>query len=115
MHAEAADHLFKRIEFFKNPVFPSRELALMRQAFAKTSISGLWRAYNYELERNSQSIVDSNHRARYHALLGETDQALDCLERDEFHIVFVKAEPAYDSLRSSPRFRNLLSRLGLAD
>jgi len=114
MYAEAADHLFKRIEFFKHPVFDAAALASMRQAFKKAGIKGLWRAYVYEALRSS-SPVDLNHHARYHALLGETDRALDYLEKEKFHIVFVNAEPAYDNLRSSPQFGKLLTRLGLAD
>jgi len=59
--------------------------------------------------------TDTTREARYYALLGERDPALACLGKDPFHIVFVKVEPAYDSLRSDPRFGQLLNRLGLAE
>jgi DNA-binding winged helix-turn-helix (wHTH) protein/TolB-like protein/Tfp pilus assembly protein PilF len=117
MHAEVADHLFKRIQFFKLPVVSPKELASMRQAFAKTGVRGLWQAHNraYYDRFAGTSEPDWVASAMYHALLGETEQALDCLEKGGFHIVFVKVEPAYDSLRSDPRFKELLNRLGLSE
>jgi len=49
--------------------------------------------------------------------LGEKDQALAWLERavdqrDE-RIVMLKVDPHFDSLRSDPRFQQLLNRVGL--
>jgi len=57
------------------------------------------------------------HIARVFAGLGEKEQALAWLERaidqrDE-RAVMLKVDPHFDSLRSDPRFRNLLGRLGL--
>jgi hypothetical protein len=57
--------------------------------------------------------------AEYCALLGEKDQALDWLEKGfeshNFAFVFVKANPAFESLHKDPRFRDLLQRKGFAD
>ncbi len=55
--------------------------------------------------------------ARVLAGLGETDQAIELLEkavdqRDE-RVVMLKVDPHFDSLRSNPRFQTLLTRLGL--
>jgi tetratricopeptide (TPR) repeat protein len=57
------------------------------------------------------------HIARVLAGLGETDSAIAWLEkavdqRDE-RVVMLKVDPHFDSLRSDPRFHNLLGRLGL--
>jgi TolB-like protein/tetratricopeptide (TPR) repeat protein len=53
--------------------------------------------------------------AAAHAMAGDVDEALTCLERlvDERsgHAVFLFVEPAFDSLRPEPRFRALLERL----
>jgi len=47
--------------------------------------------------------------------LGDIENALDLLERgfDEksFWMIYLKADPIYDSLRNHPRFKNLMSRL----
>ncbi len=57
-------------------------------------------------------------RAYIHVGLGELDEAVDLLERAyEMHdglLVFLKVEPMVDPLRSHPRFKVLLSHLGLA-
>jgi hypothetical protein len=51
------------------------------------------------------------------ARLGDTDMALDTLQRSYeqrvFFVSFIKVDPAYDSLRSDPRFANLVQRMGL--
>ena len=66
-------------------------------------------------------LIKSNfpptHIARVLTGLDEKDQALDWLEkafdrRDE-RVVMLKVDPHFDSLRSDPRFQNLLGRLGL--
>lgn len=54
--------------------------------------------------------------ARLYALQGENDAAFESLnkavEKREWHIVNLKVEPAFDSLRGDPRFDELLSRVG---
>jgi hypothetical protein len=56
-------------------------------------------------------------RAAYSGL-DEKDQAFAWLEKAyqerAERLVFLKVEPMYDSLRSDPRFVNLLPRIGLA-
>ena len=52
--------------------------------------------------------------------LGERDHALDllfqqCRERSDSMIAYLKVDPLYDSLRSHPRFQELLRCANLAD
>ncbi len=55
--------------------------------------------------------------AEVYAALGDKDQAFEWLEkayRDRnFTFEFLKYEPYWDSLRSDPRFKDLLRRIGL--
>jgi hypothetical protein len=71
-----------------------------------------------ELKAQSRlSRVPPEEVARVYVGLGDKDQALSWLERayDERsdHLVFVKVDPAWDSLRSEPRFVQILRRIGL--
>jgi TolB-like protein/Flp pilus assembly protein TadD len=62
--------------------------------------------------------MPSPQLALIHLGLGETEKALDCLEQGleekSFWMIYLKADPVYDSLRSHPRFVRLLRRLGFA-
>ncbi|MCA1632432.1 MAG: hypothetical protein LC785_02075 [Acidobacteria bacterium] len=67
------------------------------------------------LEKGHASPMDM---AIVYAGLGEKDEALawlqkGCEERSG-PWVFLKVEPLYETLRSDPRFRELLQRVGLA-
>jgi hypothetical protein len=52
-------------------------------------------------------------------MLGEKDEAFAWLERayEEGHDIVhnLKVEPQFDSIRSDPRYRDLLSRVGLPE
>jgi len=52
-----------------------------------------------------------------HAGLGHQDEALECLEKAceerDVWLVWLRAEPRFDRLRSGPRFENLLRRISL--
>ncbi len=52
-----------------------------------------------------------------YTFLGESDQALDRLERDcdrhELDPPFLRDSPQFDPLRSDPRFQALLRRMNL--
>jgi eukaryotic-like serine/threonine-protein kinase len=71
-----------------------------------------------ELLRSSQSgHVSPYHIAGVYSTLGERDQAFALLEkgyqeRDD-QIVWMVIDPAFDSLRSDPRYTDLLRRIGL--
>ena len=57
--------------------------------------------------------------AAFHAVQGETKPALDWLERAyterDGTLVWIKVHPRLDSLRSEPRFRELLKQMRLED
>ncbi len=54
-----------------------------------------------------------------YAFLGDKEKALDNLEKAYesrvFLSVFVKADPVFDSLRSEPRYQEILRKMNLAD
>ena len=71
------------------------------------------------LERKRSGRVPSSHIAIVYASLGQTDLAFDWLERayaeyDAF-LSLVHVYPAFDSLRSDPRYLALLTRLGITE
>jgi tetratricopeptide (TPR) repeat protein len=57
------------------------------------------------------------YRARIHARLMETDEAMKCLEQSyeehECLLVLIKAQEWWDPLRSDPRFEDLMRRVGI--
>jgi TolB-like protein/DNA-binding winged helix-turn-helix (wHTH) protein/Tfp pilus assembly protein PilF len=68
-------------------------------------------------EKSVKGPVGSSAIAILHARLGEKEAAFRWLERSfESHtrdLIYLKVEPAYDSLRDDPRFDALLRRVGL--
>jgi TolB-like protein/DNA-binding SARP family transcriptional activator/Flp pilus assembly protein TadD len=76
------------------------------------------RAILADLEpRTDTAYVPSYEIARVHEALGDTERALDWLER-AFHershsMVFLEVDPALAALRPHPRFRSLTARVGL--
>jgi tetratricopeptide (TPR) repeat protein len=64
------------------------------------------------------SYVSSPQLALIYLGLGETDQALECLERGfeekSYWMIYLKADPVYDDLRAHPRFVRLMERLSFA-
>jgi TolB-like protein/DNA-binding winged helix-turn-helix (wHTH) protein/Tfp pilus assembly protein PilF len=68
-------------------------------------------------ELSKKEYVSPFYFALVYAGLGETDQALDSLEKavkDRSNaVIFIKVDPELDSLRALPRFQSLLHRLAL--
>ncbi len=66
---------------------------------------------------SSDRYVPPYDLALVHTGLGQNDQALTCLEKacDERYgwLVYLNADPIWDSLRSEPRFSTLVQRVGL--
>jgi serine/threonine-protein kinase len=72
---------------------------------------------DFLLENSKQTYVAPIEIAKKYALLGENDEAFSWLEKsyDErsTQLVFLKVDPNWDTLRSDPRFVDLVKRIGL--
>lgn len=70
-------------------------------------------------ERSRRGFVSAYQRAVIYVGLGDTDHALQWLERGiedkSEDMVGLKVDPAFDSLRSDPRFFVLLRRMGFTN
>jgi TolB-like protein/tRNA A-37 threonylcarbamoyl transferase component Bud32/Tfp pilus assembly protein PilF len=68
--------------------------------------------------RSKTGYIPPTYLARVYVGLGERGQALEWLEKGyaarDSHMAFLGVEPAFDPLRSDPRFVDLLRRLHLA-
>jgi tetratricopeptide (TPR) repeat protein len=66
---------------------------------------------------SKQKYVAPYFLAGIHIGLDETDRAMECLERcfkEHSHwLIYLHLDPGMDALRSSPRFQDLLRRIGL--
>jgi tetratricopeptide (TPR) repeat protein len=70
------------------------------------------------MKRSKQSYVSPYFIALIYTGLGDKDQTFAWLEKayeERFpYLVLLKVEPVFDSLRSDPRFQDLLRRVGLS-
>jgi Flp pilus assembly protein TadD len=93
-------------------------LSLLGHAYA---VSGRKREAEQALKElkdwSKQSYVPAYNFAEVYIGLGEREQALASLEKAyadrSIYLTFLKADPQFDSLRSDPRFKDLLHRVGL--
>lgn len=67
-------------------------------------------------ELSRQKYVSPFLMARIYAALGDSDRAYEWLEKlyndHSYYVIWLKVDPAFDSLRSDPRFESLLRRIG---
>jgi Tfp pilus assembly protein FimV len=89
----------------------------LRQAYASSG-------YNGYLKKRIEHMISSSARgsepaislAELYASLGDKDAALRWLERavEQRDVwLYLKADPAYDNIRSDPRFQSLVRRMHL--
>src|SRR5262249_19169344 len=66
-----------------------------------------------------ENIAADYTNAKIYAYLGEREKALDSLDRSvngkAFIVPFANAEPAFDSIRSSPRFHAIMQKMNFGD
>ncbi len=99
----------------------SAGLALAEAAkteYRKTGYRGtLKRIIAVEEEQGKRIYIDPAWHAGQYALLGEKDQAFASLEKAYVEksgfLHYLKVHPFFDSLRSDPRYADLLKRMGL--
>ena len=81
-----------------------------RRAVAEMLVRGM-------VEQFAQKYISPHHIAIVYVGLGQKDQAFEWLEKAYEHreeiLVFLNVDPSWDTLRSDPRFQNLVRRVGL--
>jgi serine/threonine protein kinase/Tfp pilus assembly protein PilF len=97
----------------------AEDAARLEQAYAGGGYRGYLDGKIQELKASSQKeYVDPLGFAELYTRLGDKDSAFDWLERaykeHSSWLNFVNTDPVYDSLRSDPRFADLLRRIGLS-
>jgi TolB-like protein/Tfp pilus assembly protein PilF len=86
-------------------------------AFIRTKFEDGWESFLKGMAGDERPMTFSYYIvAVFKAELGDVDGAFAELERSlekrESHIVMVKSDPRFDSLRGDPRFQDLLNRIG---
>jgi tetratricopeptide (TPR) repeat protein len=122
MHKEAIEELDKTANLFGSPEVATR----IHRAFVSSGYRGAMKQYAKELENlqaTKQAFLPVN-LAEIYATLGDKDRAFYWLEQAYNHrdilaasnsiaLVMLNAEPMLDPLRSDPRFKDLVRRVGL--
>jgi hypothetical protein len=93
--------------------------AAMRKAYANGGWNGYWQYVLASLKESaSQKFVPPSSIARACAEAGEKDEAFAWLQKAyqerDYQMTLLKVNPSFDSLRSDPRFNDLLRRVNLA-
>jgi TolB-like protein/Tfp pilus assembly protein PilF/tRNA A-37 threonylcarbamoyl transferase component Bud32 len=113
MHKPAIAAVQKAVELAPGSTM---SLLALAEAYALADQPDETRRITERIEKLSkQQYVTPYFRARVHAALDEQDHALNwlevsCQERTS-QIAFLKVDPHFDSIRSKPRFQNLLRRM----
>jgi tetratricopeptide (TPR) repeat protein len=103
-----------------SPEEAAKRVTLLRDGYRKSGAKGYWEK-NLELRIESAkrgSMVSPTAMAQAYARTGDKDRAFEWLEkayteRDQYLFYNLKVEKDFDSLRSDPRYANLLQRIGL--
>jgi|SRR5215204_2447180 len=109
-YAESIEACAKAAELYGN----YQEAAKVRERFAGGGWEGYLRAMTGDREADNLSFY---FVATCHAALGEREQAFEALKKSyenrEIPLILLKVDPRLDSLRSDPRFAELLRKVGL--
>ena len=94
------------------------KIKALKQAYTATGWKGFWRKkLEQMLEESDRKPGFQKNLAIVYARLGEKDRALACLnkayEEHDTSLVWIKVAPFYDTLRSDPRFTELVRKVGL--
>ena len=116
MYPEAISEFRKALELSDGD---TNELAALGHAYAVSHQETDARKILQELrERSKQTYVQPMSMALIHIGLSEKDQAFDWLQKAyedrSAWLVYLKLDPFFDSIRSDPRFIELMRRVGLS-
>jgi TolB-like protein/Tfp pilus assembly protein PilF len=89
----------------------------LRQAYASSGYNGyLKKRIEHMISTSARGSEPASSLAQLYATLGDKDAALHWLERavEQRDVwLYLKADPAYDNIRSDPRFQSLVRRMHL--
>ncbi len=113
-HSEALQACRRDLELSGEP-FPTS--TALGSAFAQGGLLGARRLLFHQLASSAAPTPDPVRLAQLSARIGEAETSLAWLDRADRErradLVWLDVDPAYDTLRSVPRFQTLLQRLGL--
>ncbi len=94
--------------------------SLIRKTFEESGyIKAIRQLLDVSMEQSIAFFSDPYGRSVLFALIGDKDKAFEWLEKTyeqrEVWLHYLKVDPMYDSLRSDPRFQDLLKRMNLPD
>jgi len=111
MRGQAVDELGQELRFQGEP----QEAASIDQSYKQEGYKGALRKMIEIAKNTSPEDYDPYAVAKAYMLLGDKDQAIVWLNKayEAHSILFVKSDPYWDSIRSDPRYADLLRRMGL--
>jgi len=114
-YPEAIAEMRKALELSEGD---TNELAAVGHAYAVAHQAGEAKKILDQLkERSQQTYVQPSLIALIHVGLGDNNQAFDWLQKAyedrSAGLLYLKVDPAFDGVRSDPRFIDLLRRVGL--
>ena len=116
VHAQAGNRdeaIESFLKYAEAVPWPSVCLSALREAFESGGTDG---ACRYLAGRDSP-LPSFALRAKFQAMLGHDDMAMSLLEEAvddrDMVVLWVNADSSFDQLRSSARFRNIVSAIGL--
>ncbi|MFY9607406.1 MAG: hypothetical protein WAU45_02175 [Blastocatellia bacterium] len=100
--------------------FSQRTTGALKRAYQEGGAKGFWQEYlELTKEAGKRVYISPARMAAAYARTGDTEHAFEWLEkayneRDQLLFYNLKGDADFDSLRSDPRFANLMQRIGLA-
>ena len=116
MYGDAVDgleHIFLRMGATEE------DIAAMRDAFETSGIEGVYRwSIGMWTRLSEHKYVDPYNFAVNYAALGDKDKAFEWLEKayeqsSFLSIVWIRIDSRFESLRSDPRYPELLKKIGI--
>jgi len=115
---EQVNEFQKAIDVLEKSGTPPKSISALREAFRRSGARGYWETrLATALEQPNNARVRPCFVAQLYARLNDKDRAFEWLERGgtvrDGWMIYLKQEPMLDSLRSDPRFAELVKRVGL--
>jgi hypothetical protein len=116
MYGEAIGERQKVLTLSGNPDLA----AAIGEDYIKSGYLGVMRSWMEGLQEISKhGYVSQYNMARLHAVFEDKEQAITGLEQAfrerDCNLTYMKVEPAFDEIRSDPRFQQLLHQFGWAE